>query len=62
MDGKEKKSLLNRLIKYEANHSLFLYDFNVHYSNNMSEKDFCTCGKKFTSSHLTLARQVLYLR
>ena len=36
---KEEKALLNRLKKYKENHLLFLKDFDIHYSNNMSEKD-----------------------
>ncbi|MGL5456518.1 MAG: IS66 family transposase, partial [Enterobacterales bacterium] len=36
---KEEKTLLNRLKKYKENHLLFLYDFHIHFSNNMSEKD-----------------------
>lgn len=40
---KEEKTLLNRLEKYKGNHLLFLYDFEVHYSNNMPEKDLRIC-------------------
>ena len=40
---KEEKALLNRLVRYKANHLLFLHDFRVHYSNNMSEKDLRIC-------------------
>ena len=40
---KEEKTLLNRLEKYKENHLLFLHDFQVHYSNNMSEKDLRIC-------------------
>lgn len=43
---REEKTLLNRLKKYKRNHLLFLYDFNVHYSNNMSEKDLRTCKSR----------------
>ncbi len=39
----EEKRLLNRLRKYKENHLLFLYDFQVHFSNNMSEKDLRIC-------------------
>lgn len=35
---KEEKVLLNYLKKYKGNHLLFLYDFEIHFSNNMSEK------------------------
>lgn len=40
---KEEKTLLNRLEKYRENHLLFLHDFQVHYSNNMSEEDLRIC-------------------
>jgi hypothetical protein len=32
----EEKALLNRLEKYKENHLLFLHDFQVGFSNNMS--------------------------
>ena len=40
---KEEEALLKRLEKYKENHLLFLRDFQVHYSNNMSEKDLRVC-------------------
>lgn len=43
---KEEKALLNRLEKYKENHLLFLQDFRVHYSNNMSEKDLRICKNR----------------
>ena len=43
---KEEKTLLNRLEKYKENHLLFLRDFEVHYSNNMSEKDLRICKNR----------------
>lgn len=43
---KEEKALLKRLIKYKKNHLLFLYDFRIHYSNNMSEKDLRICKNR----------------
>ncbi len=43
---KEEKALLNRLVKHKANHLLFLSDFRVHYSNNMSEKDLRICKNR----------------
>lgn len=42
----EEATLLNRLEKYKGNHLLFLYDFDVHYSNNMSEKDLRICKNR----------------
>lgn len=43
---KEEKTLLNRLEKYKENHLLFLHDFKVHFSNNMSEKDLRICKNR----------------
>lgn len=43
---KEEKALLNRLEKYKANHLLFLHDFAVPFSNNMSEKDLRICKNR----------------
>lgn len=43
---KEEKALLNRLEKYKENHLLFLHDFAVPYSNNMSEKDLRICKNR----------------
>lgn len=43
---KEEKALLNRLEKYKENHLLFLHDFAVPYSNNMSEKDLRMCKNR----------------
>lgn len=43
---KEEKALLNRLVKYKENHLLFLYDFQIHYSDNMSEKDLRICKNR----------------
>ena len=46
-EGKrEETTLLNRLEKYGENHLLFLHDFQVHYSNNMSEKDLRICKNR----------------
>ena len=42
----EEKALLNRLEAYKANHLLFLHDFKVPFSNNMSEKDLRTCKNR----------------
>ena len=35
----EEKALLNRMEKYAHNHLLFLYDFEVPFGNNISERD-----------------------
>lgn len=43
---KEEKALLNRLVKYKSQHLLFLQDFHVHYSNNMSERDLRICKNR----------------
>lgn len=43
---KEEKALLNRLKKYKENHLLFLYDFEIHFSNNISEKDLRICKNR----------------
>ena len=43
---KEEGALLNRLVKYKENHLLFLSDFRVHYSNNISEKDLRICKNR----------------
>lgn len=37
--SKDEETLLNRLIKYKRNHLLFLNDFRVPFTNNMSERD-----------------------
>ena len=43
---KEEKALLNRLEKYKENHLLFLRDFDVGFSNNMSERDLRKCKNR----------------
>lgn len=43
---KEEKTLLNRLEKYKTNHLLFIHDFEVPFSNNMSEKDLRICKNR----------------
>ena len=43
---KEEKKLLNRLKKYKENHLLFLRDFRVPFSNNMSERDLRKCKNR----------------
>lgn len=43
---REEKALLNRLEKYKGSHLLFLHDFAVPFSNNMSEKDLRICKNR----------------
>lgn len=43
---KEEKKLLNRLEKYKGNHLLFLYNFKVPFSDNMSERDLRKCKNR----------------
>lgn len=43
---KEEKKLLNRLVKYKENQLLFMYDFDVGFTNNMSERDLRKCKTK----------------
>ena len=61
---KEEKALLNRLIKYKANHLLFLYDFRIHYSNNMSEKDLRICKgrQKMAGGFRTASGREMYCK
>lgn len=42
----EEKALINRLRKYKDNHLLFLRDFRVPYSDNMSERDLRKCKNR----------------
>ena len=59
---KEEKALLNRLEKYKQNHLLFLYDFQVPFSNNMSEKDLRICKnrQKMAGGFRTAAGKEMY--
>lgn len=59
---KEEKALLNRLKKYKENHLLFLKDFDIHYSNNMSEKDLriCKSRQKMAGGSRTEAGREMY--
>lgn len=58
----EEKALLNRLVKYKENHLLFLSDFQVHYSNNISEKDLrvCKTRQKMAGGFRTEAGRQMY--
>lgn len=46
----EERSLLNRLRKYKDATLRFLYDFNIAFTNNMSERDLRKCKNKQKSS------------
>ena len=43
---KEECALLNRLEKYKINYLLFLHDFTIPFSNNMSERDLRICKNR----------------
>lgn len=43
---REETALLNRLVKYRDNHLLFLKNFNVAFTNNMSERDLRKCKNR----------------
>lgn len=61
---REEKALITRLIKYKANHLLFLYDFRIHYSNNMSEKDLRICKgrQKMSGGFRTASGREMYCK
>lgn len=42
----EEKTLLNRLEKYKEEHLLFVYNFKVDFSNNISERDLRKCKNR----------------
>lgn len=44
--AKEEKKLLRRLRKYRENHLLFLHDYDVPFSDNMSERDLRKCKNR----------------
>jgi len=44
--AREEGKLLNRLKKYKVKHLLFLHDFEVPYSDNMSERDLRKCKNR----------------
>ena len=43
---REENTLLNRLEKYKGNHLLFLKNFDVAFSNNISERDLRKCKNR----------------
>ena len=43
---KEENALLNRLEHYKHNYLLFAYDFDVGFTNNMSERDLRKCKNR----------------
>lgn len=43
---KEEKALLNRLVKYKANHLLFMVNFQVPFDDNLSERDLRMCKQR----------------
>lgn len=62
--SKEERSLLNRLEKYKDNHLLFAWDFEVEFTNNMSERDLRKCKgrQKMAGGFRTDAGKTLYCR
>ena len=43
---REENALLNRLVRYKHNYLLFAYDFEVDFTNNMSERDLRKCKNR----------------
>ena len=43
---KDEKTLINRMQNYKQQHLLFLHDFSVAYSNNLSERDLRKCKNR----------------
>ncbi len=43
---KEEAALLRRMVKYKANHLLFLRNFDVSFDNNLSERDLRKCKNR----------------
>ena len=62
--SKEERRLLNRLEKYKDNHLLFAWDFEVEFTNNMSERDLRKCKgrQKMAGGFRTDAGKALYCR
>ena len=61
---KEEKALLNRLEKYKENHLLFAWNFEVEFTNNMSERDLrkCKLRQKMSGGFRTDAGKMIYCR
>ncbi len=58
----EERKLLNRLKKYKENHLLFLHNFEVPYSDNMSERDLRKCKnrQKMSGGFRSMAGMAMY--
>lgn len=61
---KEEKTLLNRLEKYKENHLLFAWNFEVEFTNNMSERDLrkCKLRQKMSGGFRTDTGKMIYCR
>ena len=61
---KEEKALLNRLEKYKENHLMFAWNFEVEFTNNMSERDLrkCKSRQKMSGGFRTDAGKIIYCR
>ena len=61
---KEEKALLNRLEKYKENHLMFAWNFEVEFTNNMSERDLrkCKLRQKMSGGFRTDAGKMIYCR
>ena len=61
---KEEKALLNRLEKYKENHLMFAWNFEVEFTNNMSERDLrkCKSRQKMSGGFRTDAGKMIYCR
>ena len=46
----DEMSLIRRMEKYKENHLMFIYDFNIDYSNNVSERDLRKCKNRHKMS------------
>lgn len=42
----DEMSLIRRMEKHKENHLMFIYDFNIDYSNNVSERDLRKCKNR----------------